>query len=420
MADKYTELALDSQLGISPKSIDARKELVNVLTGTNLIQTKSDALLPKNAPQVKGCVLGRNGDTGYEYSPDEILIARDSGEAYEMFQAKMAFDDTYSYNNPSAGVPEVLATIWTQQPFKQLLQPTKFEELTTPYQQGMWETENIMIPVLQGSFESKPYADYGSGGQVGMNLNYISNETVRLQTTITYGDLAVARISQAKLDLVGILNENAVERIKQDINRIGFFGYQGGNADVGTFPDYSIPYVRVFGLLNNPGLNANLTAAASASNPSSSLWYYKTALEIYQDIQALYAEAYQISKGVLNIDVPAILGVANAVYIYLTNANSLMTNTTLSFLKEVFPKLEIIAVPDYDGTGDPIGSENPNYCQLIFPEVNGQKTALNAFCSLWRDHGAIRQPTYIERVISYTIAGFVTPIPMAIITMDGI
>jgi hypothetical protein len=77
-------------------------------------------------------------------------------------------------------------------------------------------------------------------------------------------------------------------------------------------------------------------------------------------------------------------------------------------------------VPQYQGTGSPIGSVVPNVAQLIFDEIAGQRVAYNVFSSLYNSHGVVRMLSSYEEKISYTISGAFPALPIGIASITGI
>ncbi len=338
----------------------------------------------------------------------DLILAQDARQATQickiMHDAAMN-DDTYTFNVPSNGVPSYLTTVWTNKAIEQVIQTTPFKEMAHEFQQGYWATSNIKIPTIAWSGAPAVYADQSKAGEANINVNWVDRETIRLQHTITYGDLSVAEFGMAKIDFVARQRESMMKRIALEQNRIGFKGYAGLN---------------VWGLLNDPGLNSTLTAAASAQNPASGQWIYKTFTEIQADVQAMFASIIGIAGGHADINDKCILGVAPAVYTYLTTPNAIGTLSVLMWLELNFKGLRIIQVQDYQGTGSPIGASTPNYAQLVYMEMDGQECVLNAFSSIYNSHGVVRESSYFTEKASYTLSGAIVALPIGVATMSGI
>lgn len=341
----------------------------------------------------------------------DIIIAQDHAEANHfaaLYAKQMGFDsDTYGYNLPSSGVPSWFTTIWTNKIIKLLFQSTPFFEMTHEFQQGMFGTSNIKIPTSAFTKNAAMYTDHSGVGAAGININWVDRQTVTLQQVLTYGDLSLARFGMAKIDYLANLREAVASSINLDINQIGFNGFAG---------------LRTFGLLNDPGLNPQVTFPAAASNPASSMWIYKTGLEIIYDVQLLINSIVSIALGRANPETDEFyLGVPPALYGFLLQpASSLVPCSVITYLKETYKGIKIIQVQNYQGTGNPIGSVTPNYIQVVFSKLNNTEVALNAFCSPYQSHGVVRELSSFNEKISYTIAGAIVTLPAGIATGSGV
>jgi len=312
--------------------------------------------------------------------------------------------DTYGFNLPSAGVPSWFTTAWTTKMIKQLLQTRPFYTMTKPFQQGQFSTSNIKISTMSYSGSAAVYDDYSSVGATSNNYNWVDRQTITLQQLVQYGDLATARMGMAKIDFVANLNATVADKINLDINQIGFSGYAG---------------VKCFGLLNDPSLNPQIVLPTSASNPSSTSWAYKSGVEIGNDVYLLVSSIVALAGG--NFDpsnAKMFLGVPSASYNYLLQPYSAVfpMTTVEGWLKSVYKGLEIIQVPNYQGTG----TAGANYMQLVLSELGGEDVALNAFCSLFMDHGTVRTLSAYESKKSYTVGACIVVQPIGVATAQGI
>ena len=339
----------------------------------------------------------------------EIMIATDARHANESAgaYAQYAGDDTSSYSIASSGVPSWFTTVWTNKLITQLLQTRPFFKMTHEFQQGMFGTTNIKIPTISQTGNGVLYGAHSGGGSANNNYNWIDRETVTLQQTLTYDDLTTAQFSMAKIDFIGNLRETIADRINLDINQIGFSGYVGR---------------RTYGLLNDPSLNASFAFPASASNPASSQWIYKTGIEIIADINSLHASIVSIAGGQANpAEADCILGVPPTVYSYLLNPSSnLVAGSIMDFINKTYPRMKVEQVQNYQGTGSPIGASTPNYCQLIYSRLGNQEVALNCFSSLYQSHGVVRELSSYNEKVSYTIAGAIVALSVGIATAYGL
>lgn len=336
----------------------------------------------------------------------DVILAQDSAQAKLMAESVFHDADTQAFGIASNGVPEVLASVFVNKIIEQLFQTTQFSALTHEFQQGVWGTPRMYIPTVSRVGASALYADNDSNGHSEINLNYVSRGTVRLQNMCQYGDLQNATYSFSKINYMQQIKKTALEQIRLEQNRIGFRGFAGK---------------EVYGFLNAPELLPVIPSPASAAEPTSSQWIYKTAPEIYADILLMYDSIVQIAGG--NVDprtVKVKLGVPPAVFTFLLKPNALFTDSAYDFIMRQFPNLEIIQVQDLQGTGSPIGSVLPNYALMVLSELNGQECALNAFSSILQSHGAVRLLSSVIEKLSYTVSGMIAPQPIGIGRMSGI
>ena len=345
--------------------------------------------------------VGRRGQDafGMKFGCKNPIILDESNDAQIIKdQAEMMLDDTYAYNIPSSGVPNVLTTIWTTKFFKQMFQSTPFREMTTPDQQGMFGTTDVRYPLIGASGTSKPYSDHSGLGDSSINLNYLQRQTITLQRTLTYGDLQTAIMGMAKVDYVGWLREYIATLITLDQNNIGFNGYSG---------------MQCFGLLNDPSLNPELS-------PSNGQWMVSgTYGSVCTDIITAVQSVQTLGAGQVNTDDEFIIGLPPVVFGALLFQNSFGLNVR-SYIESVYPKCRFIQVQNYTGTGTPLGSDLPNFMQVIFKTIGGQETALGVFSTLYNSHGVVRELSSYNEKVSYVVAGSILTMPVGIATLSGI
>jgi hypothetical protein len=369
--------------GSNPQTLQLdAKEFIGTLTATNKVGQRGTPAFGMN--------FGTKNPIILDSSPQSTQFKQ---------RLEMAMDDdTYAYNIPSSGVPNVLTTVWTTKFFKQIYQSTPFREMTTPDQQGMFGTTDVRYPLTAGSGVSKLYSDHSGLGDSSMNLNYIQRQTVTLERTLTYGDMQTAVMGMAKVDYVGTTREYMATLITLDQNNIGFRGYNG---------------LRVFGLLNDPTLNAVLPAGAGQWMVSGT---YAT---VISDIITTVQSVQTLGAGQVDTDQEFIIGLPPCVFGALLYQNSFGMNVR-QYIESVYPKCRFIQVQNYTGTGTPLGSVAPNFMQVIFKEIAGQETALGVFTTLYNSHGVVRMLSSYNEKISYVVSGTVLTMPVGIATMSGI
>lgn len=385
--------------GFKQEQKELHQDTVSMLTDANIVNYGDVPLLGSNRK-----AYGVNIIDGFKNVSNDLMIFKDTNAANQF--TKMAMDDTVQFAAPSNGTIPYFTTIWTNKLIKQLLQVTASRKLTHEFQQGQWATTNIKLPTLAYLGQSAPYADFGGAGNTSVNTNWVDRETVRLQRTITYGDLVGAQMSMGKIDYLAALREALANLIALDQDEINFFGYSG---------------INVFGMLNDPNLNATIPAPASAANPSSGQWIYKTFTEIIFDINTMVNAIVARAGG--NADSyndKFYLALPPAVVTYLNDPNSFGVNSVKAYIQNTYPNMEIVQAQFLQGSGSPIGASNPNYALMIWERLGGQECVLNAFSSLWNSHGVVREISYFNEKISYTVSGSIVTMPAGVQIMSGV
>lgn len=385
--------------GFKQEQKELHQDTVSMLTDANIVNYGDVPSFSSNRK-----AYGVNIIDGFKNVSNDLMIFKDTNAANQF--TKMAMDDTVQFAAPSNGTIPYFTTIWTNKLIKQLLQTTASRKLTHEFQQGQWATTNIKLPTLAYLGQSAPYADFGGAGNTSVNTNWVDRETVRLQRTITYGDLAVAQMSMGKIDYVAALREALANLVALDQDEINFFGYSG---------------INVFGMLNDPNLNATIPAPASAANPSSGQWIYKTFTEIIFDINTMVNAIVARAGG--NADSyndKFYLALPPAVVTYLNDPNSFGVNSVKAYIQNTYPNMEIVQAQFLQGSGSPIGASNPNYALMIWERLGGQECVLNAFSSLWNSHGVVREISYFNEKISYTVSGSIVTMPAGVQIMSGV
>jgi hypothetical protein len=196
------------------------------------------------------------------------------------------------------------------------------------------------------------------------------------------------------------MREAAAINLAQTRNDIGFHGFAGID--------------NLYGLLNDPSLNPANPFPNGAS--LSSAWSTKTYTEVIADIYLLYTELVVNAGGLIDTTTPMILGVPMSAWTALyEKQNALGNKNVATYLRETFPALEIIQVPNYEAalTG------STTYCQLIVKQLGGIDTVNNIFNSLWNSHGPIRTVSGMQEKISVGFGGVFVARALGIATGTG-
>jgi hypothetical protein len=344
-------------------------------------------------------------DSVYGDISNNLIIAQNNEHVRSIYNQ---FNDAFSVS--SEGVPQYLTTVWTTRVFEVITRAIVIDRVTHDFQQGVWGVTNIVIPVVTFTGLPALYSDYGLQGNTSINVNWINRQVVYFEHPLIYGDLTVAQFSIAKIDYINYMRQSVMEQIKLHQDAIGFYGYSEN--------------MQVFGLLNDPGLAPTIQAGIKAAAPAGSsqtLWQYATYFEIIADISYLYGTVLARAGGNVGTDEKCYLLVPPSVYVYLTLITAPLGNIPFKqWLKDSFPNLEIIQAPLLQGTGTPIGSVTPNQVVLIFDNIKGQPSVLNAYTTLYNSHGTVRLASSYQEKVSYGLAGVIITNPLGVQVMSGV
>jgi hypothetical protein len=277
----------------------------------------------------------------------------------------------------NSGVLAMLSTYIEPRVIKVLLAPMKAAEIVgDEVKKGDWVTTAAEFPIVESTGEVSSYGDYSNNGRAGANINWIARQPYTYQTFTEWGEQELERMGLAKLDWAGQQNLASVLTLNKFQNSTYFFGVAG---------------LKNYGLLNDPSLLAPITPLVKSDTPnglnasltSYTQWANASALDVYNDILALYSQLLAQAGGLLDFseDTPMTLAMSPSASANLRKTNMYNVNV-LDQLKANFPKLRIITAPEY-------ATASGNLVQLIVDEMEGQRTASVAFTEKLRAHPMI-------------------------------
>ena len=240
-------------------------------------------------------------EKGIRYEPGwepKVYISDDPNKGVSY---KMAYDalPTLSTEANSA-IPAFMVTIVDPETYEILFAPIKVAEaLGGEVQRGSWTTVAAMFPVVEATGEVSSYDDYSNSGVSGMNMNFPQRQPYLFQTVINYGELEVARASEARVNIVAEKEKAAASNLNRFANYTYAFGVQG---------------LENYGTTNNPNLPASLTPALKAYGGTA--WFYQgvvraTANKMFTDIQSIVSQLITQGNGQIdtqNSDDRGVLG----------------------------------------------------------------------------------------------------------------
>lgn len=301
----------------------------------------------------------------------------------------MAMDFTSNtFNAPSNGVPQALLTAWVKDIVRPVYREYTYDKVGAAFQQGDFATPVMQIPTLSYSGFMDTYVpgyDGAGAGSPNVNLNYVQRNIQKLQIFVGYDELEEATMSYAKINAFNEKRTSMMHIIEQTRDDIFYYGLSYNTG--------------VRGFLNDSNLNPAIVLPASASNPASSSWEYKTFQEKQEDILLMFNELVTNMVNNININVskasPMMLVLAPTVLSYFVKQNDYKASLG-EWFKETFPNCEIVtAVQDTGVTGS-----GDNLMQLFLKSVNGTQTVRHGFSYLLRAHRVVYGSDYTKNIRS--------------------
>lgn len=269
----------------------------------------------------------------------------------------------------NAGIPAFLTTYLDPKLIDVLVSPMKATEIVgNETKKGDFTTETAMFEVVEATGEVSSYGDYSENGSAGINVDFPQRQSYLYQTITQWGERQLERAGLAKLDYASRINMASVLTLNKFQNLSYFFGVAG---------------LQNYGLLNDPNLPAALTPAIKAAggtewiNPTT-FQPNATALEVFADIQTMFANLQNAAQGLVTLDSKMTLAMSPVSEVAMTFTNEFKVNVA-DLLKKNFPNLTVKTAPEY-------ATASGYLVQLIADEVEGQPTATTAFTEKLRAH----------------------------------
>lgn len=305
-----------------------------------------------------------------EYLNYKAIVA-DNDISYK----KMAMDvDTYTFNPSSNGVPAWFTTVNLNKIIDQLLITRKYTEIGEPLQYGNFESTTAQFGVVGLSGQVEPYADYSASQMSDINVTWPTRDVFRGQTNIQYGELEVATMSSAKIDAVSKKQYAAAMNVAIAQNKMFFYGNLNSSS---AFIN------RIFGLLNDPSLNA--ATPATNGGGSSPLWATKAgtasgAQDIANDvIVTAYSVLQSQMGGNVSLDDEFMLCCSTTASSYL-NASNIYGLNAAKIIKDTMPNVKFVFAPEYKTIGS---------FQLIATKSLGENLVKDLFTYKMRGHALV-------------------------------
>lgn len=297
--------------------------------------------------------------------------------------------------DPNAAVPAYMRAYITPEIIEELTAIRAYREIAPEVKNGDFTTAFAVFRCLEFTGNVQPYGDYDGAGQSNVNTNYPTREQYRFQTTLRVGDLEEKVNAEARIDLMEEKQRAAAINIDIAFNDFAMFGVQGK---------------AIYGLLNDPSLNAALTPISVGGDTE---WKDKDANAQYDDIVKLISSLYTQANGYINKRTKTKLLVSPAMLALLDKVNTYGLST-YDMLTKNYPNMTIETVPElYDE------ATQTSTVMVKADEVRGQKVMEFGFSDKYYAHTMVRDLSNWKQKISAGTYGAIIYRPFAVATMTG-
>lgn len=367
--------------------------------------------LPKNAFENEGFVLMN----GLQWMPHSgASTAEDGSPRLELDVKRMSAMDSAMTINNFGGTLNTAANVGLPVTYFNWIDPNIIQvqfaamnasQLLPMRKVGDWTQEYASFPVEEYVGGVGPYSDFTNNLTADVNYSFPTRQAFKYQTGFHYGTFETERSAVAKIQLASSRQRSASTVMAKAENAIYLRGVNG---------------VKLYGLLNDPNVDAPLTPASVTTTQGAAKTAWKDkALDataganfIYNDIMTLWQELSSKNGGLIDPNTPITLAVSHVTAQYLTVANNY--NVTVSDLvAKTLPNIKIVTIPE-------LSLEEGERMYMICPNVNGQDVGMLAFADKLRVWPVIQHMGYFESKMSACTWGCVITQPSLIACMSGI
>jgi hypothetical protein len=267
----------------------------------------------------------------------------------------------------NAGIPSFLTTYIDPKVIETIVAPMAAATLVGESKKGDWTT--LVAAFIQAEPLTKvaTYGDYSSDGSSNANINYPQRQSYFFQTWTRWGERELEMAGAGRVDLASQLNYASALGLAKFLNASYLFGIAG---------------LQNYGLTNDPRLPAPVTASAN--------WATATPDAIFNAINTdLWKTLQMQSQGVVKATDELKLGLPPTAAADINRVNTYGLSAA-KLLKEVWPNLEMVEVPEFD-------TASGRLVQLWSVRIEGQETATCGFTEKMRAHAIERYSSYFRQ-----------------------
>ena len=296
--------------------------------------------------------------------------------------------------DPNTAIPAYMGVYVNPRIVEVLTAKRNYKLIAPEVKSGDWATPFTQFRALELTGTVTPYQDYDANGQANINTNFPVRQQYRFQSTIRVGDLEQDVNANARIDLFAEKQRSAATLLEISFNKYAFYGVENLN---------------IYGLLNDPNLNSDLTPTTGTAGNT---WTLKTADEIMADFAKMYSKLYERSNGWIDGNTRTKLVIAPAALAELNKVNAFGASVK-KMLADTYPNMEILSAPEMvTGSG--------NLAMILADEIEGQPTVEFGYSEKYKAHSIIRESSSMHQKVSAGTYGAIVYMPFAIVTMLGV
>lgn len=318
----------------------------------------------------------------------------DFGTATKFFDSKEPHKGVTDALDPNTTVPAYMNMYANPRVIEVLTAKRNYRAIAPEVKNGDWTTAFTQFRSLEFTGETTPYQDYDANGQANVNTNFPVRKQYRFQTTLRVGDLEQDMNADAKIDLFAEKQKSAALLLEIAFNKYAFYGVSG---------------VGIYGLLNDPNLNADETPTTGAGGNT---WALKTADEIMADFAKMFSKLYERSNGWIDDSTATKLVIAPSCLAELNKVNAFGVSVK-KMLADTYPNMTIVSAPE-------MATGNGNLAMILAEEIEGQPVVEFGYTEKYKAHSIIRESSSMHQKISAGTYGAIVYYPFAIVTMLGV
>ena len=320
--------------------------------------------------------------------------------------ANYAMDTQSDVSAPSITTPVQFLQNWLPGFVKVITAARKIDELVGITTTGSWEDQEIVQGLLEPIGNAIPYGDYTNVPLASWNTNFVRRTVIRFEKGIKVGMLEEARAARIRISTSAEKRASAALALEIQRNLVGFYGFNNGSN-------------LTYGFLNDPGLPAYVTVAATGTG-SSTLWSTKTFLQIVADIRVAAAQLQNQSQDTINPeDVELTLALPTISYQYLSVTSDFGISVR-DWLAKTYPKLRVVSAPQLNAAN---GGANVFYLyaeQVEDGASDDSRTWVQVVPAKFQALGVEKQAKAYEEDYANATAGVLLKRPYAVVRYSGI